>query len=73
MLIVEQVERQWLADRTGLVTAGYLSGNEFTPQTWAEQLNEFDAWLVRTPEPVVPLTERERKNEAFRRALGVAA
>jgi len=65
-LLVERLERQYLADRTGLVTAAYMSGEEVTPPTLDEALEAFDAALVVVPESV---TERDRRNQAFLKAV----
>ena len=65
-LLVERLERQWLADRTGLVTAAYMAGEEVTPPTFDEALEDFDTALAADPAPV---SERDRRNRAFLRAV----
>jgi hypothetical protein len=65
-LLVERVERQYLADRTGLVVAAHMSGEQVTPPTLDEALEEFDANLAAVPEPV---SDRDRRNQAFLKAV----
>lgn len=66
ILLVERVERQYLADRTGLVTAAHMSGEEVTPLSLDEVLEEFDANLSAAPEPV---SAQDLRNQAFLRAV----
>lgn len=66
MLLVGQIERRYLADRTALVTAALMSGSDPEPTSLDEALAEFDAALAAEPERV---TARDAENQAFLRAL----
>ena len=73
MLLLEQLERQYLADRTGLVTALLQSEeSEVTPPSFDEQRADFDAALYADPVPVAPLTDRDRSNRLFLDVMGAA-
>jgi hypothetical protein len=69
VLILERIERQYLADRTAFVSAAYAAGAEVVPPSWDEQVAELDAALVREP---VFVSGRERSNRSLLRELGVA-
>lgn len=69
VLLVEQLERQYLADRTGLATAAQMSGEDVTPPAWEDQLRELDEALAAEPAPV---TELDRTNHLWRQAMGAA-
>lgn len=70
MLLIERVERRYLADRTGLVTAAFMSGSEVEPPTFDGELEAFDEALAAAPEPE---SDRERSNREFLEAIGGAA
>jgi hypothetical protein len=69
VLLLEHLERQYLADLTGLLSAAYAAGAEVAPPSWEDQVAELDAALVRQPPPV---SEREQSNRSLLRELGVA-
>lgn len=69
MLVVEQLQRQALADRQALLSRGI---TEDLPTTLSAQ-QHFDDWLLAEREPAEPLTpeQLERREELL--ALGVAS
>jgi hypothetical protein len=68
VLLIEQLERQALADRQALLSRGV---TEELPTAYSEQ-RRFDAWLEAEPEKVQPLAGVELDEQELRMALGVA-
>jgi hypothetical protein len=69
VLVLEQLERQYIADRSALASAAYASGQEVTLPAWDDWVSEFDEHLSAPPKPV---TEQEQKTNFWRRELGLA-
>ena len=68
VLLIEQLERQALADRQALLVRGV---TEDLPSAFSEQ-QRFDAWLQAEAEAVTPPTGLEVNEQELRMALGVA-
>jgi hypothetical protein len=66
VLLIGRLEREYLADRTGLVTAAYMTGSEVQPESLDDALAKFNEALIAVP---APETDRERTNRAFLKAI----